>query len=158
MNFHNLFKVAELRRIAPDGTAATTWLKAAGTTDFNSAIVDTRGYKGVAWIVGVGLITTGGTVAVKVQQGEDSGLSDAADLTGTNQVTTADGDAGKCIVIDQYRPKKRYQRLAFDRSTANVVIDFVICVLYHADHANPISQGTTVFGAEFFNAVGEGTA
>lgn len=156
MNFHNLFKHCEIQRVTVDGT---NYILAAGTTDVNSGVVDTRGYKGIAWVMAIGVIAASGAVSVKAQQGEASNLSDAADLAGTAQGATADTDDNKLIVIDMYRPKERYQRIATTRGDGgNSTIDGLFAILYHPDHANPVSQGATVFGAEFFANVAEGTA
>lgn len=157
MFLHNLFKHTEIRRVPPNGAAATTWILAAGTTDADSGIVDTLGYECIAWVVAVGVVTATGTVAVEVQQGAASNMSDAADLTGTRQATTADGDAGKLILIDVGRVQERYQRIQIDRSTANVVIDGVFAILYNPAYA-PVTQGATVFGLETFSHPAEGTA
>ncbi len=42
-----------------------------------SAIIDTLGYESFAWLIDVGTITTG-TFTATIEQGDDSGLSDAA--------------------------------------------------------------------------------
>lgn len=156
MNFHNLFKHAEVRRVLVDGTNNVL---SAGTSDVNSEIIDTLGYKGIAWIVGMGAIVSTGSVAVKAQQNTANSGTGMADLAGTAQGPSADTDDNKLIIIDEYRPAERYQRLSITRGDgANSTIDFVIAILYHPDHANPVAQGATVYGAEFFANCAEGTA
>lgn len=152
---HNLFKNALAIPVTVDGT---NYLLAAGTSDVNSGIVDTLGYKGIAWVVMLGAIAASGAVTVKAQQGAASNLSDAADLAGTSQGPTADTDDNKVIIVDIYRPQERYQRLAITRGDGgNSTINALFCILYNPDHANPVSQANA-FGAEFFNSPAEGTA
>lgn len=153
--FRNLFKGAEVRRVKVDGT---NYILAAGTTDVDSEVVDVDGYSGLAWIVGLGIISASGAVSVKAQQGLVSNLSDAADLLGTSQGATADTDDNKVILLDFYKPAERYQRLHITRGDGgNSVIDFVLALLYHAGN-EPVTQGATVFGLETFNTCREGTA
>lgn len=155
MNFHNLLKHALIVPVTVDGT---NYLLTAGTSDVNSGVVDTLGYKGIAWVLELGTIAASGAVTVKAQQGAASNLSDAADLAGTAQGPCADTDDNKVMLIDIYRPQERYQRLAITRGDGgNSTINALFAILYHPDHANPVSQANAAF-AEFFNSPAEGTA
>lgn len=142
------------KRIKPDGSGYTV---AAGTTDVNSDIVDTAGYAAVRFITLYGAITSTAVTSQKVQQGADSGLSDAADLEGS-KITVADTDDNKLAISDFIQPKERYLRVAFDRGTANAVIDGLIVELYQAKDKTPVTQDTTVIAAEVFASPAEGTA
>jgi hypothetical protein len=153
---HNLFKNVKVQRLTIDGT---NYILAAGTSDVNSGIFDTLGFEGVAFILELGVIAASGAVSVKAQQGAASNMSDAADLTGTSQGATADTDDNKCILIDLGRPAERYVRLAITRGDGgNSTIDGLIALGYNPAFGPVTHDTTTVFGAEYFNHPGEGTA
>lgn len=149
----NLSSAVKTIRLRVDGT---NWTGSAGTTDLNSDVVDMANFEGVRFIVGFGAITSGAVTSVKVQQGQQSNLSDAADLAGS-AITIADTDDNKMAISEIYRPQERYVRLVTDRGTQNAVIDFVIAELY-GPRKKPITQDTTVISAEIANSPAEGTA
>jgi len=149
----NLSKAVKTIRLKPDGS---TFAVAAGTTDCTSDVVDMAGYDGVRFIIGFGAITSGAVTSIKVQQGQASNLSDAADLAGTAQ-TVADTNDDKLFISEIFRPQERYLALYVDRGTQNAVIDFVIAELYGV-RKEPITQHATVVGLEMFNSPSEGTA
>jgi hypothetical protein len=92
------------------------------TTDTTTAgaIVDTKGFSGLAFLVESGTITDG-TYTFKVEDGDDSGLSDAADVDlsylsvdGLNPTAlpSFDNTASDTIKKIGYVGKKRYVRLS----------------------------------------------
>ena len=133
-----------------------TWTGAAGTTDLNSDVVDMAGFEGVRFLIGFGTITAGAVTSIKVQQGQQSNLSDAADLLGS-AITVADTDDNKMAISEIFRPQERYVRLVTDRGTQNAVVDFLIAELY-GPREKPVTQDTTVISAEIHNSPAEGTA
>lgn len=149
----NLSSAIKTIRLKPDGS---TYAVAAGTSDLNSDVVDMAGFEGVRFIIGFGAITSGAVTSIKVQQGQASNLSDAADLAGS-AITVADTDDNKLAISEIYRPQERYVRLVTDRGTQNAVIDFLIAELYGA-RKKPITQDATVISAEIANSPAEGTA
>jgi len=154
--FHNLAKGVEVRPLTIEGT---NYLLTAGTSDVDSGSVDTDGYDGVMFIVLPGIISASGAISVKAAQSSDDGSTDGySDIAGTLQGPTADTDDNKAIVIDIYRPKKRYVRVHTTRGDGgNSVINALVALLYHAGN-EPVVQGSTVFGCEVFNSPAEGTA
>ncbi|MBU3736563.1 MAG: hypothetical protein FGM62_06250, partial [Methylobacterium sp.] len=54
---------------------------ASGTADRTGEILDMAGWDGVLVVAQFGAIATGGTNAIKMQQGAAANMSDAADLT-----------------------------------------------------------------------------
>ena len=129
---------------------------AVGTSAQNSDIIDTAGFDGVQFIVAHGTITDG-TPSIKVQQGADSGLSDAADLTGTS-VAVANTDDNKLCIVDVWRPGERYVRCVVTRGGATgSVIDGIVAVLYGAK-SKPTSQHADVAAQEAHQTPAEGTA
>ena len=149
----NLSPAVKTVRLKVDGT---NWTLAAGTTNVNSDVVDMAGFDGIRFVIGFGTITSGAATSIKVQQGQVSNLSDAADLAGS-AITVADTDDNKMAISEIFRPQERYVRLSTLRATQNAVVDFLIAELYSM-HKKPITQDTTVISAELFNSPAEGTA
>lgn len=130
---------------------------AAGTSDQNSSVVDMQNFDGVLFIAKFGTLTATQVTQIKAQQGQQSDLSDAADLVGTLVGPMADADSNKMLLLDIYRPRERYVRCVVDRGTANAVIDSVVAVKYKGRKL-PIAQGSTVAASEIHNSPDEGTA
>lgn len=130
---------------------------AAGTSDQNSSVVDMAGYDGVRFIALFGTLTATQVTKIKVQQGTDATVTDAADLEGTATTALADGDSNKMLITDIIRPRERYVRCVVDRGTANAVIDGVVAEVYKA-RSVPVTQDSTVAYAEQHVSPAEGTA
>jgi hypothetical protein len=131
---------------------------AAGTSDQNSSSVDMKGFYGVMFLASFGALTATQVTSIKAQQSSDDGSADDwTDILGTLVGPLADADGNKMLVLDIYRPLKRYVRLVVDRGTANAVIDGVVALQYDPDK-EPVTHSTTVKAAEFHHAPAEGTA
>lgn len=154
---HHLIQNALVTRLAPDQSAATTFLLAAGTSDVGCTAVDTREYDSVMFIVLVGAIAAGGTVDIKAQQSTDTTDGNFSDLAGTAATQLGDTDDDKMVIIDIHRPTERYVRIFTTRTTANSDLAGVIAIQYNAKDAAP-TQGSTVKSAEYFTGPAEGTA
>jgi hypothetical protein len=130
---------------------------AAGTTDQNSSAIDMQGWDGVVFLAAFGALTATQVTQIKVQQGQQSNLSDAADLAGTNVGPLADTDGNKLLAVDVYRPQERYVRCVVDRGTANAVIDGVLALQYKG-RVKPVTQDSSVAFVEKHASPAEGTA
>ena len=102
-----------------------------------SAIIDTLGYESFEWLIDVGTITTG-TFSATIEQGDDSGLSDAAavpaaDLVGGSPtwIVTDDDQVRRVGIVG----KKRYQRFTLV-GAATPVADFCVLGLL----GNPVTK------------------
>jgi len=104
---------------------------AAGVTTQTSAVIDMQGFEGVQFTVLFGAITAGAVTGVKLQQGNASDGSDAADLAGTNIVVPVTSNSA--VFTDLWKPTKRYVRVVITRTIQNAVIDGVIAQQYEAD-------------------------
>lgn len=135
--------------------AITPTAGAAGTSDINGATLDHQGFEGVTVIVTFGAITAGAVTSIKYQTGDQSDLSDAADLLGTGQAV-ADDDDEKVFYIDIYKPLERYGRVVVDRATQNAVVASAEYVQYGARKV-PVTHGTGVSGERHVSPA-EGTA
>lgn len=149
----NLTTEIVTKRIKPDGSGFTV---AAGTSDLTSDRVDTANYEGVRFVCGFGAITAGAVTSIKVQQNTADSGTGMADLEGSAQ-SVADTDDNKIVITEIHRPRERYVQFFIDRGTQNAVVDFLLVELY-GPRTKPVSQDSTVIGAETFNSPAEGTA
>lgn len=150
----NLTNGVFTKRVMPDASGYTV---AAGQTDVTSSVIDTAGYEGVRFILGLGALTSTTVVSTKVRGGALSNGSDLADLEGTS-VAVADDDDNQIVVIDVYRPQERYIALKTLRATANAVIDFLVVELYGARKEPVTTTHATVVATEMHVSPEEGTA
>lgn len=130
---------------------------AAGTTNVNGNTIDMQGYDGVKFIVAFGAIVSGAITSVKVQQGNNSNMSDAADLAASN-VNVLDTDDNKLAIIDVYRPQKRYVRCVVVRGTQNATIDSATAHQYNPRVKPTTADSSTVIGTKILQSPAEGTA
>lgn len=135
--------------------AVTVTAGAAAATDISGAALDMSGFEGVMVMVRMGAIVSGAVTSIKVQQGDASDLSDAADLEGSSQ-TVADDDDEQTFYIDVYRPTKRYVRLYVDRATQNATVSAAEYIQY-GPRIVPTTHGSLVSG-ETHISPDEGTA
>ena len=125
--------------------------QASGTDLITSDTVDMQGFEGVM-IFGSIATANAGNYA-KARQGDNSAMSDGADLAGTKIVP---GDNGDSFLIDLYRPSKRYVDVQVVRGAATITGD-IYALLYDAPRKAPTSQGATI-DAELHVSPAEGTA
>jgi hypothetical protein len=132
----------KFNRVAPNSSAATTYTLAAGTTDVNSSAVDTLGFSSVAFAVILGTLTASMTLGLSIEE-SDSGSGDWTAISGASYTATGDADDDKIVLLEKFKPAKRYVRVAFDRGTANAVIDGLVAMLGGANVA-PVTHGAMV--------------
>ncbi len=132
--------------------------QAAGTSDITSDAVDMAGFDSVLFLVHFGAITSGAVTSIKAQQDTSSGMSGAADLTGTS-VTVADTDDNKIFGIDIHAPRERYVQCVVDRGTQNAVVDSITAIQYNKIGVAPTTHDSTTVGTiEQHTSPAEGTA
>lgn len=140
-------------KVIDNAVAAT----AAGATAVNGATIDMAGYEGVVFIVRFGALTATQVTSLKAQQDSDSGGGTMADLLGSKTANLADGDSGKSLMLDIFRPAKRYVRCVVNRGTANAVIEGGIAILYGGS-SRPAANPSTIVSFETHVSPAEGTA
>ena len=125
---------------------------AAGTTAVNSEVVDMAGYEGVMFVTAIATANAGNHI--KLQQGDEADGSDAADLEGSKQVATANGQT---VWIDIYRPTKRYVRAVAARGVSTALGE--IYAFQYEGRKQPASNNVTdeIIG-ELLVSPEEGTA
>lgn len=128
----------------------------AGQTTIESAVVDTKGYEGVVFLVAAGTIDSSAVTKLKVQQGEQAGGGDMADLVGTG-VTIAADDDGQSFAVEVHKPRERYVRAVITRATADSAFGVITAFLYGGD--GPQNNNVTdVITSEIHLSPAEGTA
>lgn len=135
---------------------------AAGSTAQNGSAVDMAadgGYDGVMFILAVGTLSSSQATSLKAQQSDDNGNDDDfSDLAGSKTPTMADDDDNQLVVLDVFRPSKRYVRPVVNRASANAVIDGVIAIQYRGRNRPSIHDAATVQAAKVVVSPAEGTA
>jgi len=112
----------------------------AAQTGITSSTVDMQGYSSVAFIVSLGAVDTGGAGSIQLQQGDDSGGSDAANVTGSVVEWDASDD-NKVAIIEQRNLTGRYARVVITRSAADSVVNSVIAIRSGGGY-RPVTQST----------------
>jgi hypothetical protein len=136
----------------------STGITAASTSVTNLPSIDTRGFTGVMIIALLGALTATQTTSLKAQGSSDDGSTDAyADLAGSSTGNAADGDAGKCLVLDIYKPKERYVKPVLVRGTANAVVTSIIAILYNAAE-EPVATTAAISKRKTVASPANGTA
>jgi hypothetical protein len=121
--------------IPPDNYNAAA---AAGLT------IDTRDFDEVVFVLHSGTNGSGGTVDIKLQEGEASNMSDAADVSGGAfaQITEAN-DNGVYLMRVLTKNTKRYLRLYATVGTATC--DFgALALLGETDKLEPLTQDNSI--------------
>jgi len=136
-------------------TAITPAAGVAGTSAINGSTLDMAGHESVLMMIRMGVITGSAVTSIKAQQGDESDLSDAADLLGTSQ-TIADDDDNETFLIDLVKPSKRYVRIVVSRATQNAVVSDGLYMQYDGKK-RPESQGAGV-NSEIHVSPAEGSA
>lgn len=117
---------------------------AAGTTSLKAAAgVDMQDYDGVLFVYALGTLTATQVTSLKAGAGAAADGSDAVDITGATTGNMADGDSNKLLVLDVFRPQKRYVTPTLVRGTANAVVDGGWAILYRGK-TKPAAIDSTV--------------
>ena len=106
---------------------------AAGTTKRTSTIVDMANYDGVVFVAGLGTLLDTGTLDVFVEQHTLNQTSGMTRVLTTTLFTATSVDAlltQSCIVVDVYRPTKRYLQCNITPAVANAVILGIVAIQY----------------------------
>ena len=106
------------------------------------------GYEGVVFIGKINAVTASGELEMYAQYSDSTSTTDMVDDTGTRvgstgAVTTTDWD-DKLLVLDIYKPLKRYVSVHIDKATQASEIS-VVGIRYGA-HKGPVTQSTDQFG------------
>lgn len=135
-----------------DGIAAGT-----GDTQTSSA-VNLNLDQAVMLSIILGTVASGGAGLIKVQGSNDNGVADPfVDLMNTGVPYTS-ANSGQGIIIDLYRPQKRYLQVVIERTGGgNATVQSIVAYVYHLFLA-PESPGTNFGSVGWLSNVGPGTA
>lgn len=122
----------------------------AATTAIESDVVDLANYQGVVFTVDIATANAGNVM--KVQQGTLSDGSNMTDLAGSATASVTNGNA---VVIDVYKPTKRYVRAVVVRG-ASTAAGPIHAELYDP-RKPPVAHGSTVIAKSLVSPA-EGTA
>lgn len=119
-----------------------------GTGTQSSDILDMQGYEGVLFIWKLDDVDDTAVLTLQAQQDELNAAGGMATLTGTATFTAGATDADDdCLVLDVYRPTKRYVRAQGVIATANATTAAIIAIQYGA-RKSPVTQSSTVVDSQ----------
>lgn len=119
---------------------------AANNTDDNSAILDMAGFDGVMFIAPITDSVATGVATLTVEQSltnADGGMAAITGAAATKTCTVNDDINGTLLIVDVYKPTKRYVQGVRTSATANIAFGDMIAIRYHGKKA-PRVQGATV--------------
>jgi hypothetical protein len=122
----------------------------AATSTIESTVIDMANYQGV--VITTDIATANAGNLVKIQQGALANGSDMADLAGSGTPSVTNGNA---VVIDVYKPTKRYIRAVVVRGASTAVGPI------HAELYDPrnkvVAHGSTIIAKSLVSPL-QGTA
>lgn len=127
----------------------------ANNTDSNSSILDMSGWDGVVFLTTITDSANTGVATLNVEASTANSDTAMALITGaTATATDAGNDAlnGKLLIVDVYKPQKRYVQGV--RVSAAGLIAFGECIaIRYKGRKSPVTQSTSTVNASTF-AVG----
>lgn len=135
MNANNA--VADLKILSAGGLIA-----AANNTNSLGTEIDTAGFDGCLFIAPITVSVATGVASASVEQAAAAGGAYAAVVgDDVSKASAADNDLNnKFLVIDVFKPRKRYLKLRRGSATANITFGPAIAILYNA-HERPTALG-----------------
>ena len=123
-------------------------IAAALNTDANTDILDMTGFDGVVFIVPIEDSAATGVATVTVEANtanSDSGMAaiSGAVATVTDSAGGNDNLNGKLLIVDVYRPQKRYLQAAITSTIANIAFGTAIAIRYQGTKL-PATDDATV--------------
>lgn len=124
-------------------------IAAALDTDENSDRIDMANWDGVVFITPITDSDATGVAAITGEQDAldaDAAMSALTGAIATAACVTGDDLNDKLLVLEIYRPTKRYVQIAITSTEANIAFGTTIAILYK-DRKFPITQPATVLHA-----------
>lgn len=124
---------------------------AVASTDIDSGVMlDMSGYEGALFITGIVETTAGGTTGSAMLVPRHSSISTTSGLTdlgSTGQAgvtaTLSTADWGKQLVVDVYRPTKRYLSVSLNKAGAASWDNGPIIAIQYGGKAQPVTQSSS---------------
>lgn len=118
--------------------------------DSNSDILDMSGWDGVCFIIPVEDSVQNGIATITGEQSEadsDTDMTALSGATATATCTTSDDLDNMLLILDIYRPLKRYVQIALTSSAANIAYGTGIAIRYTGSKLPITADSTTVLDA-----------
>ena len=128
---------------------------AAPNTDPNTSILDMSGWDGVVFLTTVTDCVSGGVATLKVEASDTNADGGMSAVTGATAAATSganDDLNGQLLIVDVFRPQKRYVQGVRTSATQNIAFGECIAIRYRGSKA-PVTQSSTTVAASTF-AVG----
>ena len=127
----------------------------ANNTNDNSSRFDMAGYDGIIFLTTITDSATGGVATLTVEASTTDADTYMAAITSASAAKTcASGDDinGTLLIVDVYRPLKRYVQGVRTSSVANIAFGEIIAIRYRGktmpvDAGSTVSTQTTVVGS-----------
>jgi hypothetical protein len=148
MTGHNIMDGARIDLWPIDGTNYTLAAGTDGAVVTTGTEIDMAGYNSVMVIVCLGTIAASGVFTGTLKNSDTSGTygSGTVDRIAT-LANDADTDDNKLLIVEVYRPQRRYLRLNYQRTGGNVTVLSMLVVRFNSGN-EPVSQGTSAGGVE----------
>jgi len=92
--------------------------------------IDTQGFSSVRIAVLVGTVTSTGVINLRLKNSDTTATYGAGTI---DNILTASGlVSDRLVLMEVYKPQRRFLRLDYQRITANVVITGIVVELYNA--------------------------
>lgn len=128
---------------------------AANSTDANSSRLDMAGWDGVVFLTTITDSVATGVATLKVEANtadSDSGMAAITGATATATSAANDDLNGQLLIVDVFRPQKRYVQGVRTSATKDIAFGECIAIRYRGSKA-PVTQSSTKVAASTF-AVG----
>lgn len=137
----NFLKDCKVTRVLNDAVA--------GTSDQTTTVIDMQGFDSVAFLLGLGDITSTCVLTLTVKTNTANSTSSPTPVAVTGGVVgpitagATDNDNGTYIV-EVMRPTARYVFAVLNRTTANAVVDGIWAIQFNAKTLPVTQDATTV--------------
>lgn len=118
----------------------------ANNTDDNSAILDMAGYDGVMFICTITDCVAAGVATLTIEGNDANADAGMAAITGAVATATSganDDLNGHVLIVDVYKPQKRYIQGVRTSATQNIAFGDMVAIQYQGKE-RPVVQGSTV--------------
>jgi len=129
----------------------------ADDTDQNSDRIDMSGFDGVLFVAPITDSAATGVATLTVEQNtadSDTGMAALAGATATATCVVDDDLNNELLIVDVFRPRKRYVQGVVTSATANIAFGNMLAILYQgrklpiAEHASVLASAVVAGPAE----------
>ena len=117
-------------------------IASANNTDSNTTILDMSGWDGVVFITSITTATTGSVVALTVESNTANSDTSMAAIAGAVATKTSPSN-GTLLVVDVFRPQKRYVQGVITSTTQVATFGVTIAIQYKGAKA-PLAVADTI--------------